>query len=133
MIASTSPGSIEAAASACRAAASPRSTPVSPGEIHRRSRIPVRVRIHSSLVSISSANSALVTVRSGNARPVPRMIDVGIQIPRVMLSNLPPKLIGEFEEQAIVLPDQVLERQGPVAIVARAVAQESDGALRRLE
>ena len=58
-----------------RAQRSPRwasSAPVSPSRTQRRSWMPVRVRIHSSLVSMSWESSSLVTTRSGTAKPVPR-------------------------------------------------------------
>ena len=66
------PAATSAISSACRVAASARSTPVSPSRTQRRSWIPVRVRIHSSLVSMIRERSSLVTTRSGTAKPVPR-------------------------------------------------------------
>ena len=39
-----------------------------------RSRMPVRVRIHSSLVSKKAESSSLVTLRAGSADPVPTMV-----------------------------------------------------------
>src|SRR5215217_4468566 len=71
-MASISPGFTPAMSIALRLACSPSSVPVSPSVIQRRSCIPVRVRIHSSVVSMSSDSSWLVTTRSGTAKPVPR-------------------------------------------------------------
>ena len=70
-IRSTSRGSAPAASSARRAASVPRVAVVSATPANRRSRMPVRVRIHSSEVSIVSVNSSLSTTRSGTQLPVP--------------------------------------------------------------
>src|SRR5712691_11255830 len=71
-MASMSPVVRLAASSARSVARSPSSAPVSPSLTHRRSWIPVRERIHSSLVSIDWESSSLETTRSGTANPVPR-------------------------------------------------------------
>src|SRR5690348_7130700 len=71
-----------ASANACWAARNARSPVVSPSAATRRSRMPVRVRIHSSLVSTIFSRSALVTTRSGSALPVARMrAQVNVQFP----------------------------------------------------
>jgi hypothetical protein len=62
---STSAGFMLAASSARRAAFSARSTVVSPSAATCRRSMPVRVRIHSSLVSTSFSSSRLETTRSG--------------------------------------------------------------------
>jgi hypothetical protein len=62
---STSPASTWAWASAARAAGSARSVSASSGAAIRRSRMPVRVWIHSSEVSTSVASSSFVSTRSG--------------------------------------------------------------------
>jgi len=54
-----------AASSAGRAAATARSEVNSPSAAMRRSRMPVRSTIHSSLVSSRAARSALVSTRAG--------------------------------------------------------------------
>src|SRR6185503_8039826 len=72
MIASRSAGVRPAAFSARSVAAWASPAPVSPSRTQRRSWLPVRVRIHSSLVSMSWERSSLVTTRSGTANPVPR-------------------------------------------------------------
>jgi len=51
-----------------------RSTQVSPFSATRRSRMPVRVTIHSSLVSTMRSRSALVSRVSGTQWPIPRMM-----------------------------------------------------------
>ena len=65
MMTSTSAGAMPAAASAARDACSARSDVVSCGAAMWRWRIPVRVRIHSSLVSTRCASSSLVRTFSG--------------------------------------------------------------------
>ena len=64
-------GEMPALASARRAAAVARSEVASPSAAKRRSRMPVRSRIHSSFVSRNDANSAFGTTRSGSAEPTP--------------------------------------------------------------
>jgi len=73
-ISSMSFGSSPAAAIALRAAAAPREAVVSPGPAMRRSRMPVRWTIHSSLVSTIVDRSALVRRFSGTEEPVPAMM-----------------------------------------------------------
>src|SRR5262249_55413259 len=68
---SSSTGPTPLAASARRDASSTRSSSFSPVPITRRSRIPVRVRIHSSLVSTRASSSAFGTRRAGTAEPTP--------------------------------------------------------------
>ncbi len=58
-------GSAPASSSARRAAGRQMSVSASSSAAIRRSRIPVRVMIHSSEVSTSSARSAFVRIRSG--------------------------------------------------------------------
>ena len=58
-------GSIPAISSARRHAGSERSDIASSGPTIRRSRMPVRSRIHSSEVSTCAASSSFVTTRSG--------------------------------------------------------------------
>src|SRR5258708_24031599 len=59
--------------------------------MRRRSRMPVRVTIHSSLVSTIFSRSALESTRSGSARPVPTMVaprmrsSFGIDAPQQIL------------------------------------------------
>ncbi len=65
MMSSTSVGSRPRRSRASRAARTARSLVAVPGSARRRSRIPVRVRIHSSDVSTIFSRSALVTTRSG--------------------------------------------------------------------
>ena len=79
MIRSISEASTFAASSALRAAATAKDDVVSPSASSAKWRLsmPVRVRIHSSLVSMPSrasmaANSPLVTMRFGSALPVPK-------------------------------------------------------------
>ncbi len=59
--------------SACCAAASPRSDAQTSGAATRRSAMPVRSRIHASLVSMRVEISSLVTIRSGTAAPMETM------------------------------------------------------------
>ena len=63
--ASISPGSSDRSAMRRRTASAPMLAVVSPGAPARRSRMPVRVTIHSSEVSRRWERSALVTMRSG--------------------------------------------------------------------
>ncbi len=65
MIRSRSRGFTPACASAARAAGIARSDIASVSAAIRRSRIPVRVAIHSSEVSTISARSSFVTIREG--------------------------------------------------------------------
>ena len=65
MIASSSPASMPRLAKAMRRASTPRSEEPVPGLTQRRVLMPVRERIHSSLVSTKAERSALVTMRSG--------------------------------------------------------------------
>src|SRR4051812_9612408 len=74
MISSMSFASKPAAAIALRAAAVARVAVDSPSETMRRSRMPVRWTIHSSLVSTIFARSSLVNRLSGNWLPVPTML-----------------------------------------------------------
>ena len=78
MIRSIACGSQSAAASARRAASTPRSLQVTPGSAKWRKRMPVRSTIHSSEVSMPSAasraaSSALLTRPGGRKLPVPAM------------------------------------------------------------
>src|SRR3954454_8048658 len=73
-ISSISAGVSPAASMARRAAAVPRVAVVSPSETIRRSRMPVRWTIQSSLVSTIRANSSLVRRFSGRQLPVPAMM-----------------------------------------------------------
>ena len=68
---SMSDPSSPAAARAFRAASAPKVEEVSPGPLTRRSWMPVRWTIHSSLVSTLFANSSFVTIREGTALPEP--------------------------------------------------------------
>src|SRR5712691_690458 len=88
-MASMSPVVRLAASSARSVARSPSSAPVSPSLTHRRSWIPVRERIHSSLVSIDWESSSLETTRSGTANPVPRNRLRGMVLPAPRASNGP--------------------------------------------
>jgi len=72
-IRSSSDALTPAASSARCAARNARSPVVSPSAAIWRWRMPVRVRIHSSLVSTIFSRSALVTTRSGSALPVAMM------------------------------------------------------------
>jgi hypothetical protein len=77
-----------ASSSAARAAAAPMSAAPTSAAATRRSRIPVRVRIHSSDVSTIASSSALVRTRSGRWRPVRPAIAIGpacssLALPRV--------------------------------------------------
>ena len=65
MIRSTCDASSPAGSSASRAAGRQRSESACPGSAIRRSRIPVRSRIHSSEVSIIVESSSFVMTRSG--------------------------------------------------------------------
>ena len=62
---SSSAAAIPASARMRSAATIPRSLEAWDGSAKRRSRMPVRARIHSSEVSTRSSSSALVTTRSG--------------------------------------------------------------------
>jgi len=62
---STSIGSMPAFSMALRAARAPISAALMSGSAMRRSRMPVRVRIHSSEVSTISSSSSFVRTRSG--------------------------------------------------------------------
>jgi len=70
---STSAGANPAASSARRAACSARSTVVSPSAAMWRRSMPVRVRIHSSVVSTIFSRSWLVMIFFGRYEPVPAM------------------------------------------------------------
>ncbi len=67
---STSPGSTPARSIAMREASAPMWAAQTWSGAMRRSRIPVRVRIHSSEVSSRPARSSFVTTWSGRNRPV---------------------------------------------------------------
>ena len=71
MIKSRSIPSSLAIARAFFAAMMPRLAEVSPGPTNRRSRMPVRLRIHSSEVSTMETKSSLRTIRAGRLLPVP--------------------------------------------------------------
>src|SRR5262245_14239652 len=75
MMKSISRTSRPASAMAASAACSARSVEPMPGSTKRRSRMPVRSTIHSSLVSMSLARSWLVTTRSGTWNPTPLIRD----------------------------------------------------------
>jgi hypothetical protein len=64
-MASSSSASMPRRSRAIRRARTPMSEEAIPGSTHRRVRMPVRVKIHSSLVSTILARSSLVTTRSG--------------------------------------------------------------------
>src|SRR3990172_3743939 len=83
---SRSMGSSAAASSAFSAASSARVAVSSPALQTRRSEIPVRDVIHSSLVSTSASRSALRTVRVATAAPVPRIR---------LRSMTPPLVLGD--------------------------------------
>ena len=68
---SMSAGSTPACASAARAAGSAMSDSASSSRAMRRSRIPVRTTIHSSVVSTSLDSSSFVITRSGTLAPMP--------------------------------------------------------------
>ena len=68
---SIAPASTPAALSAPRAAGRQTSESASSGAATLRSRMPVRVRIHSSVVSTRPASSSFVTTRSGTCAPRP--------------------------------------------------------------
>src|SRR5688500_13701604 len=53
---------------------------VSPSPAIRRSRMPVRATIHSSLVSTLASRSALVSVAAGTARPQPPMVSPALTV-----------------------------------------------------
>ena len=71
MIRSISEPSSPASASASRAAGRQRSESACSGSAMRRSRIPVRSRIHSSFVSIIFERSSFVSTLSGTCEPMP--------------------------------------------------------------
>ena len=73
---STSLPSTPACASASRAAGSATSDSASSFDAIRRSRIPVRSKIHSSDVSTYCASSSFVTMRSGTLQPRPVIVTV---------------------------------------------------------
>src|SRR6185295_4314898 len=73
MIRSTSAGGTPAASSAWRHASVANWDMTSPSPAIRRSRMPVRVVIHSSLVSTIFSRSRLVTTREGTLLPVPEI------------------------------------------------------------
>ena len=72
-----SDGSSPASASAACAARAPKCEAGTPFSAMRRSRMPVRSRIHWSLVSTIRSRSALVRRRSGKAMPTPVMPTAG--------------------------------------------------------
>ena len=67
-------GSMPAESSAASAARSARSQVDSASSMMWRRLIPVRSRIHVSLVSTFAASSAFVTTRSGRLEPVPTIL-----------------------------------------------------------
>src|SRR6185436_9332094 len=73
MMRSTSFGGTPAASSDCRQASVANWDMNSPSPAIRRSRMPVRVVIHSSLVSTIFSRSRLVTTREGTLLPVPEI------------------------------------------------------------
>src|SRR5262249_36279177 len=91
----------------------------------RRSRMPVRSRIHSSEVSTIRSRSRLVRTRSGTYIPVP-----AIAAPRrtsgraaiVRLDLLPDVLVHALLDESRHGPDPALDRLGPAA----AVPDETD-------
>ena len=74
MIVSRSIGTRPAASRAGVAARTQKSERTSPSLAIRRSRIPVRDVIHSSVVSTIFSRSAFERIRSGTARPVPAIV-----------------------------------------------------------
>src|SRR5438270_7124866 len=71
MTRSTCQGETPARSRACREAVTASVVVLSPSDTMRRSRIPVRLVIHSSEVSTSFSRSALVSLFSGTALPQP--------------------------------------------------------------
>ena len=77
MTVSMSAGCRPASASAFALALAPIETTVSSSPPNRRSAMPTRLRIHSSLVSMISDSSSLVTTRSGRKWPSPVIREPG--------------------------------------------------------
>src|SRR2546422_7282883 len=86
----------------------------------RRSRIPVRSRIHSSEVSTRRSSSWFVTTRSGTYMPVPTMVaprigsGCGDMVRLDLLANV---LVDAVLDEARQGPDRAAERLRPTAAV----------------
>src|SRR4051812_38656651 len=119
-----SSGRMFAASSARRAASTARSDEACSGAAMRRSRIPVRSRIHSSLVSTMRSKSALVSTRSGTYMPVPTIVAPRKESGRAdmvgedLLSDVFVDALFDVTRQRA---DRAAERLG----LARAVADEA--------
>ena len=87
---SIEPGSTPADSSACRHAGRAMSVIASSCAAMRRSRMPVRSMIHSSVVSTSVESSALVTTRSGTCEPRP-VIEMGVPFALPIMTTGPPR------------------------------------------
>src|SRR3984957_8984850 len=124
MTASTSEGSALAWASASRAAAVPMKAAVSNGAAKWRWRMPVRSRIHSSVVSTVRDRSSLVTIRSGKEPPTPAIMErIGIGFPD--RGRLIPRE-SRGRESAVVLvfvPSAALVQSDPGQILADAIVE----------
>src|SRR5258708_10038453 len=135
MMRSISCGAMRAAASAARLASTPRSLEVWEGSAMWRWRMPVRVRIHSSEVSMRLARSSLVTIFSGRPLPVPTMRDQitspplpqgscrRLRVPLFRLTEPLRQAMQHFVAYLLRRPlDGALESEG----VGRAVALHDD-------
>ena len=69
--------------SAPRAASTARSEVCTPSSAKWRASMPVRSRIHSSLVSTMASNQLLGTSRGGSAEPTPAMVAYRVTAPRI--------------------------------------------------
>src|SRR5262245_24126131 len=119
-----SSGLVFAASSARSAAATARSDEACSGAAIRRSRIPVRSRIHSSLVSTMRSKSALVSTRSGTYIPVPAMVAPRMASGRADVVGkdlLPNVLVHALVDETGQRADRAAERLG----LARPVADEA--------
>src|SRR4051812_29732241 len=114
-IRSRSFGSMPAASMALRAAAAPRVAVDSPGPAMRRSRMPVRWTIHSSLVSTIRDSSSLVRRFSGSALPVPVMM-----APKVVMCSIADfeLRIADWEGRGPEFSLQIRNPQFPVSVFA---------------
>src|SRR5512134_3624888 len=87
----------------------------------RRSRMPVRSRIHASEVSTMRSRSALVSTRSGTYMPVPAMVaprrDSGCRV-MVRLDLLADVLVDAVLDERGDRADRALERPRAAAAIA---------------
>ena len=83
MIMSSCSGETPAASIAARAASTARSDVWVPSSAKCRASMPVRSRIHSSLVSTKVSNQLLGTSRGGSAEPTPAMVAYRVTAPRI--------------------------------------------------